>query len=564
MNQVIIVLNALSASAGGLTRVALSRCDAFNARGIKSFVALTNFDSKLLSTFEAMREEGRISATVNVVNFYAYYAYISELMIKNNSSAVEDKIVINNIVKTKITRKVNVVKNTDLKIVRYYTSSGHLFLQELIQDKNECLWISISVPNEIPLEFDCRDEAHSHWLGELGNRNLPTAIIADSPPTCDTVMNVLGKDIYKILTIHNNHFKYPYKPGAVLNDRYAKVLNGLPVADALVVLTAKQSEHIKFQFRDRGNIFVIGNPLTKFNPVEDVVRDNKLAVAVCRLHSMKNLEQILINFSEVVKNISDAKLEIWGTGVEEEMLREKINHLNMNDSIFLKGYTTDAATVFSRASVSLAASHFEGFGVSFAESLSLGTPVVSFKTLYGPEEIITNEEDGFLVDSNEEFIIRVNELLSSPSLVKSMAANGSRNMEKFSHQNISNKWLEMFEALEQRGSKEHCAVDPAYGDFVERKVNVSGSAFGWLYFASNTKMDVDDLKSKFTSVRLIKVRQERGFKGEQTELFEGDYTVDSLQFVEERQEYRFRVKKNDQIYTKGIGNNAINFIFDLN
>lgn len=564
MNQVIIVLNALSASAGGLTRVALSRCDAFNARGIKSFVALTNYDSKLLSTFKTMREEGRISPTVDVVNFYTYYAYVSELIMKSGSKNFEEKIVISNIVKEKITKKVDVVKDTDLKIARYYTSSGHLFIQELLQDKGECLWISISIPNEAQLQFDCRDDAHSYWLSELGKRSAPTAIIADSPPTCDTVMNVQGVNIYKILTIHNNHFKSPFKPGAVLNDRYAKVLNGLPIADALVVLTAKQSEHIKLQFKDRGNIFVIGNPLTKFNSLKDVTRDNKLAVAVCRLHSMKNLEQIIINFSEVIKEIPDAKLEIWGTGVEEEMLKEKISTLKMKDSIFLKGYTTDAAAVFSRASVSLAASHFEGFGVSFAESLSLGTPVVSFKTLYGPEEIITNEEDGFLVDNNEEFIMRVKELLSSPSLVKSMAANGSRNMDKFSHQKISDKWIEMFDTLEKRGSKERCLVDPLYGDFVERKTNVSGSAFGWLYFPSTTKMSIDELKSKFTSVRLIKVRQERGFKGEKTELLEGDYVVDSLQFVEERCEYRFRIKKDDQIYTKGIGNNAINFIFDLN
>lgn len=564
MKQVIIVLNALSASAGGLTRVALSRCDAFNARGIKSFVALTNYDSKLLSTFKTMREEGRISPTVDVVDFYKYYAYVSELIMKSGSKNVEEQIVISNIVKEKITKKIDVVKNTDLKIARYYTNSGHLFIQELLQDKNECLWISISIPNEAPFQFDCRDDAHSYWLSELGKRSAPTAIIADSPPTCDTVMNVQGKNIYKILTIHNNHFKSPFKPGAVLNDRYAKVLNGLPIADALVVLTAKQSEHIKLQFKDRGNIFVIGNPLTKFNPVKDVTRDNRLAVAVCRLHSMKNLEQILINFSEVIKEIPDAKLEIWGTGVEEEMLKEKISTLKMQDSIFLKGYTTDAAAVFSRASVSLAASHFEGFGVSFAESLSLGTPVVSFKTLYGPEEIITNEEDGFLVDNNEEFIVRVKELLTSPSLVKSMAANGSRNMDKFSHKKISDKWMEMFDTLEKRGSKERCLVDPVYGDFVERKTNVSGSAFGWLYFPSTTQMSIDELKSKFTSVRLIKVRQERGFKGEKTELLEGDYVVDSLQFVEERQEYRFRIKKDDQIYTKGIGNNAINFIFDLN
>lgn len=448
-------------------------------------------------------------------------------------------------------------------MVRYYTASGHLFLEELVEGKDDCIWLSISIPNETPMQFDNRGDAHSYWLEQLAKRESSTAIIADSPPTCDTVSNVQGKGVFKILTIHSNHFKAPFKPGAVLNERYAKVLNCLPVADALVVLTEKQSKHIKAQFKDRGNIFVIGNPLTKFNSVQDTIRDNKLAVAVCRLHSIKNLEQIIKNFTEVVKEISDAKLEIWGSGVEEASLRDMISQLKMQGSIFLKGYTTDAASVFSRASVSLAASHFEGFGVSFAESLSLGTPVVSFKTLYGPEEIITNEEDGFLVDDNQEFIMRVKELLSSPTLVKSMAANGCRNMEKFSHQKISDKWMEMFEVLERRGVKERMIVDQAYGDFTDRKVNVSGSAFGWLYFPSTTQLSIDELKAKFSSVRLIKVRQDRGFKGEQTELTEGDYLVESLQFVEERQEYRFRVKNEGGVYTKGIGNNAINFIFEL-
>ena len=44
-------------------------------------------------------------------------------------------------------------------------------------------------------------------------------------------------------------------------------------------------------------------------------------------------------------------------------------------------------------------SKFEGFGLVLIEAMSCGIPVVSFDCPYGPKEIVTDSQEGFLVEN---------------------------------------------------------------------------------------------------------------------------------------------------------------------
>lgn len=78
MKQVISVLNTITVKSGELTRVSLSRCEAFVDKGINSYVVTTDFISNFNDTIDKMRCDGRIHKNVNVINLYQYYSVISK------------------------------------------------------------------------------------------------------------------------------------------------------------------------------------------------------------------------------------------------------------------------------------------------------------------------------------------------------------------------------------------------------------------------------------------------------------------------------------------------------
>jgi glycosyltransferase involved in cell wall biosynthesis len=71
-------------------------------------------------------------------------------------------------------------------------------------------------------------------------------------------------------------------------------------------------------------------------------------------------------------------LKIVGSGPEEELLREHIRRHDLRESITLTGAVTDREklNLYRECDIFLSASRMEGFGLSVAEAMSCGKPVV--------------------------------------------------------------------------------------------------------------------------------------------------------------------------------------------
>ena len=90
------------------------------------------------------------------------------------------------------------------------------------------------------------------------------------------------------------------------------------------------------------------------------------------------------------------------------------------------------------------------------EAMSCGLPVVAFDCPYGPEEIVTDGEDGFLVKDRdiETFAQRVCHLIENVELRQQMGKKAIQNAQRYSADNIMPKWRELFESLMKQSNKQ--------------------------------------------------------------------------------------------------------------
>jgi len=222
------------------------------------------------------------------------------------------------------------------------------------------------------------------------------------------------------------------------------------------MLTEESKTDFQKQYGESQNIFVIPHFYPyDINKIKFIERDPKKAVIVARLDPLKQLEHAIYIFSLVVNDIPDAKLEIYGRGDEEEMLKKQIKKYNLENNVFLMGMTDDPVSVMNSAVLFIMTSLAEGYGMTLIESISNGCPAFSFDIKYGPSEIINEGKTGFLFhrSDRETFADKIITYLKDAEMQKIMNIYCYEDAPKFSSAWFLDKWYNMIVILYERNFK---------------------------------------------------------------------------------------------------------------
>ncbi|WP_223487376.1 glycosyltransferase [Pseudomonas sp. A-RE-19] len=111
-------------------------------------------------------------------------------------------------------------------------------------------------------------------------------------------------------------------------------------------------------------------------------------VAVGRLARQKGFDVLLDAFARLPD--PNTRLIIFGEGVLRAELLEQARALGVIDRFDLPGYTRDPLAEVAAADCFVLSSRFEGSPNALVEAMSTGTPVVSTRCPYGPQEILDN------------------------------------------------------------------------------------------------------------------------------------------------------------------------------
>ena len=109
----------------------------------------------------------------------------------------------------------------------------------------------------------------------------------------------------------------------------------------------------------------------------------------------------------------------------------------------MMGRTDNPKEVLLNSSINLNTSEFEGFPLSILEANECGIPTISFDFGESVHETIINNKTGFIVNTIEEYINKLKEVMDNPSLLKELSKNAKEYNKKFQIENIIKKWEEI-------------------------------------------------------------------------------------------------------------------------
>lgn len=163
----------------------------------------------------------------------------------------------------------------------------------------------------------------------------------------------------------------------------------------------------------KDKIIVLNNPVTndfkpKANASNFKTKDVINFITVGRLAKPKGHERILNSL---------AKLEFpfhytfIGSGPEETNIFNLISKLKLENKITHIPFTKEVPDFLALNDIYLQGSYVEGFPNALLESCAIGTPVVVFNAPGGINEIVENDINGYIVNSESEFIKAITKMI---------------------------------------------------------------------------------------------------------------------------------------------------------
>lgn len=215
--------------------------------------------------------------------------------------------------------------------------------------------------------------------------------------------------------------------------------------DSFVVLTHEDKE----KWSELNNITVIHNPLT-FYPSETSDCSSKQVIAAGRYVPIKRFDHLIEAWAIVSQEHTDWTLQLYGAGNREQYqsLMEKYQLKNC----FINPPIPDIEQKYCDSSVFVLSSKNEGFGMVIIEAMACGVPPVSYDCPCGPKDIITDQEDGLLVESGNISMLaeKIIYLIENEEIRKEMGQSARIKSQQFLIDNIGKKWDELFNYLLRR------------------------------------------------------------------------------------------------------------------
>ncbi len=268
-----------------------------------------------------------------------------------------------------------------------------------------------------------------------------------------TIRNIICSDssliIYLILTkmLRHNVNLIIWDQFSSLDTAGIKRINfsrklSLKLCNKYVVLTKNNLDSIvkKYGFKEKcvsiANICAYEKSKTAYNS------ESTRIISIGNLFDVKGFDMAILVAKQVLKCYEGWEWHIYGEGCERDKLQKLIEKNNLSSKVFLDGRADNISDIYSEASFLIMTSRLEAFGLVLIEAQAFHLPVVAFDAPYGPQTIINNGINGFLIKLGDidSMAQKICELIDNKSLRQYLSNHATDNLSRYSASHISKEW----------------------------------------------------------------------------------------------------------------------------
>lgn len=284
---------------------------------------------------------------------------------------------------------------------------------------------------------------HRHALKKILKEIKPNVVISCSFGPDFYFIPSVEKHIPKIKEFHSTRHFVKYNSGKELVLKY------------LSDYAEKQYHKIVLLNHDEPKYYNSDNLIIIPNPTEMDSRTCNLAgkkiIAAGRISLQKNFEDLVDAFNLIKNDFPDWEVHIYGDDYlgRREEIQQQINKLGLEKNIFFKGVTADLKETFLDYSIYAMTSNYETFPMVLLEALAVGLPIVSYNCPTGPDRIVTDRVDGYIVPYKDthDFATQLKILMSDEEFRRYLGVNAKQNADRFEISKVMKQWKELFLSL---------------------------------------------------------------------------------------------------------------------
>jgi glycosyltransferase involved in cell wall biosynthesis len=225
-----------------------------------------------------------------------------------------------------------------------------------------------------------------------------------------------------------------------------------PSADIVTVVSKALAEEVLKETRvDRSKIRVVYNPmvndrmlsLSKEELTHPVFRTGaNVILAVGRFEIMKDYDTLF----QAVKKVNEVKpvhLFLLGKGGLEGKYRKLARQMGLENNIHFGGFDKNPFKYMRSCSAFVLSSRNEGMPGVLIQALACGAPCISTDCPTGPNEIITDNVNGFLVSVGDYMSIadRILKIIDDRSVAARFSENGPKSVSQFHYKPALESYL---------------------------------------------------------------------------------------------------------------------------
>ncbi|CAI2563431.1 Poly(ribitol-phosphate)alpha-N-acetylglucosaminyltransferase [Apilactobacillus kunkeei] len=307
---------------------------------------------------------------------------------------------------------------------------------------------------EKTLRFNTEEELYTFFLNEISDKD--TVIINDRPSLTVAVGEVNAtKHKYQIM--HNEHTEDPTQAGNPkaklydnlnpLFDHYQKTYEGV------ITPTEAQKNDLQKRYPKMKFFSVLDSAILEMHKPSSDVTNHEITY-MGRVFRDKNVAELISIIPAIKQTIPDVHLTMMGYFESAEFkneLEEIIKQLNIADNVSMVDYKTgkDRENILEKTRILVQSSKGEGLSMSLIEGLSYGIPEVAYDINYGPNEIIDNGKNGYLIPSGDlgKFASQVIDILGNDDKHKQQSEYALKKADKFSADNVMEQWKQLFKTI---------------------------------------------------------------------------------------------------------------------